>query len=79
MTFFFVMCLPMLLQLQCCSQKSCSLVCCVMPFSQGEQKAFEAVTNPASVLGISREQNNREPLFFTVTIEFADIIVLASF
>jgi len=50
-----------------------------MPFSQGEQKAFEAVTNPASVLGISREQNNREPLFFTVTIEFADIIVLASF
>lgn len=50
-----------------------------MPFSQGEQKAFEAVTNPASVLGISREQNNREPLFFTMTIEFADIIVLASF
>lgn len=46
-----------------------------MPFSQGEQKAFEAVTNPASVLGTSREQNNREHLFFTVTIEFADILL----
>lgn len=46
-----------------------------MPFSQGEQKAFEAVTNPASVLVISREQNNREPLFFIMTIEFADILL----
>lgn len=46
-----------------------------MPFSQGEQKAFEAVTNPGSVLVISREQNNREPLFFIMTIEFADILL----